>query len=127
MHGIEHQEYWSVVAATTAFSGMAIAFAIWWWYFDAARATAERPVRCHADAVRLHLWSYAHLPLYVGLVVAFVGIQLVVSVAPAPALDAKQMAMLAAALALVVASLAAISRASGVDRDEVIVPAGLCT
>ena len=112
MHGIEHQEYWSVVAASTAFSGMGVAFAIWWWYFDVARATAERPVRSHADAVRLHLWSFAHLPLYLGLVVAFVGIQLVVSVAPEPALDARQMVILIASLGVVVVSLGAITRAS---------------
>ena len=123
MHGIEHQEYWSVVAASAAFSGMGIAFAIWWWYFDAGRATAERPIRCHADAVRLHLWSYAHLPLYVGLVVAFVGVQLIVSVAPEPALDGGQLAMLAGALGLVVLSLAAITRASGAERAELIVEA----
>ena len=81
-------------------------------YFDVARATAERPVRSHADAVRLHLWSFAHLPLYLGLVVAFVGIQLVVSVAPEPALDARQMVILIASLGVVVVSLGAISRAS---------------
>ena len=91
---------------------MGVAFAIWWWYFDVARATAERPVRSHADAVRLHLWSFAHLPLYLGLVVAFVGIQLVVSVAPEPALDARQMVILIASLGVVVVSLGAISRAS---------------
>ena len=118
MHGIEHQEYWSVIAASTAFSGMGVAFAIWWWYFDAARATSERPVQCHADAVRLHLWSYAHLPLYIGLVVAFVGIQLIVSVTPEPALDARQMAILAGALGLVVISLGAIARASGGAGNE---------
>ena len=116
MHGIEHQEYWSVVAASAAFTGMAIAFAIWWWYFDSARATAERPVRCHADAVRLHLWSYAHLPFYIALVVAFVGIQLIVSVAPEPALDGRQMTILAGALGLIVVSLAAIGMASGRER-----------
>src|SRR4029077_9088160 len=37
MHGIEHQEYWSVVAASTAFSGMGVAFAIWWWSLDVGR------------------------------------------------------------------------------------------
>ncbi len=62
--------------------------------------------------VRLHLWSFAHLPLYLGLVVAFVGIQLVVSVAPEPALDARQMVILIASLGVVVVSLGAISRAS---------------
>ena len=113
MHGIEHQEYWSVVAATAAFSGMGVAFAVWWWYFDLARATAPRPSGRTPTPSALHLWSYAHLPLYVGLVVAFVGIQLIVSVAPEPALNATQALVLAGSLALVVLSLAVITRASG--------------
>jgi len=112
MHGMEHQEYWSVAAAGAAFGGLAIAFGVWWWYFDCARATAPRPIRSHAEAVRLHLWSYAHLPLYVGLVVAFVGIQLIVSVAPEPALSGAQVGVLLAALTLVVLSLTSITRSS---------------
>jgi low temperature requirement protein LtrA len=113
MHGIEHQEYWSVPAASAAFAGMGTAFFIWWWYFIAARATSAQPIATHGDAVRLHAWSYAHLPLYLGLIVAFVGIQQVVSTAPAPALNAPQVAWLVAALGLAAASIATISRASG--------------
>jgi low temperature requirement protein LtrA len=75
MHGIEHQEYWSVPAASAAFLGMATAFLLWWAYFHGARAASARPVRTTGDAVRPHVWSYAHLPFYLGLVVAFVGIE----------------------------------------------------
>jgi len=117
MHGIEHQETWTVPAATTAFTAMAIAFGIWWWYFDRIRATAPRPVRTHRDAVRLHLWTYAHLPFNIGLVVAFVGIQLVVAIAPEPALNPGQVGILATALATVVISMRAIGMASR-PRDE---------
>ena len=113
MHGIEHQEYWSVPAASAAFAGMGTAFFIWWWYFIAARATAAQPVVTHRDAIRLHAWSYAHLPLYLGLIVAFVGIQQVVSRAPAPALDAAQVAWLIGALGLAAVSIATIARSSG--------------
>jgi low temperature requirement protein LtrA len=113
MHGIERQEYWSVPAASAAFAGMGTAFFIWWWYFVAAKATAAQPVTNHRDAVRLHAWSYAHLPLYLGLVVGFVGIQLVVSAAPAPALSGPQVGWLVTALTLTAASIATISRASG--------------
>jgi low temperature requirement protein LtrA len=109
MHGIEHQEHWSVAAATSAFAGMGIAFGIWWWYFDRGAATAARLVRSREDAIRLHIWSYAHLPLYLGLVVAFVGIQLIVSVAPAPALAVHQVGLLAAALLIALAALCIVS------------------
>jgi low temperature requirement protein LtrA len=127
MHGIEHQEYWSVPAASAAMTGMAIAFAVWWWYFDAAHATSAQPVRTHADAVRLHTWSYSHLPLYLGLVIAFVGIQLIVSVAPAVALSAGQFVIVGAALGLVVLSLAAIAVLSGraADRGTAAVTSGI--
>lgn len=116
MHGMEHQEFWSPIAAALALIGMGIAFAVWWGYFHLVGASKEQRVRSHADAVRLHIWSYAHLPLYLGLVVAFVGIQLVVSVAPLPALSFAQNAMLAGALLLVTTSLFAIFK-SGVPRE----------
>jgi low temperature requirement protein LtrA len=109
MHGVEHQEHWSAPAATSAVTALGIVFLLWWWYFDAARATAARPVRSRRDALRLHAWSYAHLPLYIGIVVAFAGIQLVVSVVPKPSLDLHQFGLLAAALAVTLSSLAIVS------------------
>ena len=120
MHGIEHQENWSIAAATTAFSAMAVAFGIWWWYFDRIRATAPRPVRSHRDAVHLHLWTYAHLPLNIGLVVAFAGIQLVVSVIPQPALSAGQAGILIAALGTVAVAIAAIGITGRLSSDRPI-------
>ena len=112
MHGIEHQEHWSVPAAGSAFTGMGIAFAIWWWYFDRAAAASHKPVRSRRDAIRLHVWSYAHLPLYLSLVVAFVGIQLVVSVAPEPALAGHQVLILGAALVVTMLSLTLVGMTS---------------
>jgi low temperature requirement protein LtrA len=116
MHGIEHQEHWSVPAASSAFSGMGIAFFIWWWYFDRAAVTSPRTVRCKADAIRLQVWSYAHLPLYIGLVVAFVGIELFVSVVPSPSLGAAQIAILGLALGLTALSLAVLTARSTRSR-----------
>lgn len=109
MHGMEHQHDWSVPAATSALLGMGTAFLLWWWYFDAAAATKSRPVRTRREAIRLQVWSYVHLPLYLGIVVTFVGVQLVVSVAPARALDARQVAILGAALGVAMVSLRAIA------------------
>ena len=66
MQGMKSQEDWSVVAAASAFSGMALLFLVWWWYFDVAAAASERFVRSHRDALRFHVWSYAHFPFYLG-------------------------------------------------------------
>lgn len=116
-HGIAHQEYWSVVAATCAFGGMGLTFAIWWGYFHAARAAAPRHVHRHADAVRLHVWSYAHLPFYLGLVVAFAGVQLILSEVPAVALHGVEAGLLAGALATLALGLGAIAAASPRPRS----------
>ena len=79
MKGIESQETWSPLAASAAVSGVATLFGIWWWYFEGLKAAAERAVRSRRDAVRLHVWSYAHFPLYLGIVIIGVGIQRVVT------------------------------------------------
>ena len=81
MKGIESHDGWTLLAASSAIGGMAVLFGIWWWYFDRARAAQERPVRSRADVIRLHVWSYAHFPLALALIVVGVGIQRVVTAA----------------------------------------------
>jgi low temperature requirement protein LtrA len=112
MHGMKSQEEWSVAAASAAFSGMALLFALRWWYFDVARAAAERLVRDRREALRFHLWSYSHFPLYLGLVVAAVGVQRVVTVASRAMLSAAESALLIGATALVFAAMGAIGALS---------------
>ena len=100
MEGMESQEHWSLPAAAAAFLAMATAFALWWWYFDRVRAAREQPVRSRRDAVRLHAWSYAHLPLYLGIAVSGVGLQRIVQRADMTLAPASELAILAGALAL---------------------------
>jgi low temperature requirement protein LtrA len=61
MRGVESQEYWSFPAAATAFSSMAFAFVLRWWYFDVARSAAARHIRTTRQAVSFQIWHYAHL------------------------------------------------------------------
>jgi low temperature requirement protein LtrA len=79
MKGIESQETWSVPAASAALLGLATLFAMWWWYFDRTRAASEHQVRSRRDAIRLHVWSYAHFPFYLAIVTIGVGIQRIVA------------------------------------------------
>jgi low temperature requirement protein LtrA len=91
MAGMGHQEYWSVRAASAAILGMAMVFTTWWVYFDGVEATAHRVVRSMHDAVRFHVWTYAHFPLYLGVAVAGVGLERVIETAteaPLPMADA---------------------------------------
>ena len=71
-------------------------FLIWWWYFDGAAGASEQPVRTRRDAVRFHVWSYAHFPLSLGIVIVGVGIQRIVTAASRTTLPASDAAILAA-------------------------------
>jgi low temperature requirement protein LtrA len=82
---------------------------LWWWYFDGAGAAEERQVRSHRDGVRFHLWSYAHFPLALGIVVLGVGIERAVSAASHAQLDRGEMLIMTGAAALVFAMLAALA------------------
>jgi low temperature requirement protein LtrA len=81
MHGMKSHEAWPPAAAISAFLAMGLLFLIWWWYFDGVMAASERHVRGRADTMRFHVWTYAHFPLYVGLVITGVGAQRIVTAA----------------------------------------------
>jgi len=112
MRGMESQEDWPPSAAASAFLGMAIAFVIWWWYFDGALGASEQPVRSKREAVRFHIWSYAHFPLYLGVVVAGAGVERIVTAASKHALSGVEAHILATAIATVMVAMTAIDRTS---------------
>ena len=112
MQGMESQESWTPAAATSAFLGMAILFVIWWWYFDGASGASERPVSNRRDAIRFHIWSYAHFPLYLGIAVAGVGIKQVVTTASRTAMDPVAILILTGATALVMIAMTVIAATS---------------
>jgi low temperature requirement protein LtrA len=114
MKGIESQETWSVPAASSALLGLASLFGIWWWYFDRTRATAEHHVRTRRDAVRLHLWSYAHFPLYLGIVILGVGIRRFVGVATHEPVPPSDVPMWIVAGVLLAGAMSAIASLNGV-------------
>lgn len=109
MHGMESQAGWNLPAASAAFFGMAMAFAIWWWYFEKVEAAGPRHVACHDDAVRFHLWTYAHLPFYVAVIIGAVGVQRVIELDPGTTLPAGELALLAAGVSLVGVTLYGLS------------------
>ena len=116
MQGMESQEDWTLAAATSAFLGMGISFLIWWWYFDGASGASEQPVRTQREAVRFHIWSYAHFPLYLGIVVAGVGVQRIVTAASRATLTATEATVLTGAIASVMLAMTAIGAASAGGR-----------
>ena len=116
MKGMESQEDWTPAAATSAFVGMGISFLIWWWYFDGASGASEQPVRTKRDALRFHVWSYAHLPLYLGIVVLGVGIQRIVTAASRATLTTTEGAILTGAATIVMFAITIIGATSASRR-----------
>jgi low temperature requirement protein LtrA len=111
MQGMESQESWPPEAALSAILGMVVPFVICWWYFDYA-AGSEQRVRTRRDAIRFHLWSYAHFPLYLAIVVLGVGIQRIVTAASHYSVSGAERFILAAAVATVAAALTIIRHTS---------------
>lgn len=112
MKGMESQEGWSPSAASAAFLGIAVAFLVWWWYFDGVRGAGERPITSHAGARRFLIWSFAHLPLYLGISVTGVGIEHVIRTAPDGDLHGAEVWILNGAVTLLMASLITIGATS---------------
>jgi low temperature requirement protein LtrA len=77
--GIQAQADWSVAAAVPAFAGIALVFALWWGYFQGAAGAADRPVGTPTQQRWFEVWSYAHMPLYLGVGVVGVGIEHIVA------------------------------------------------
>jgi low temperature requirement protein LtrA len=112
MQGMESQEGWTPAAALSAFLSMALLFIIWWWYFDGVAGAAEQPVRTRREAVRFHVWSYAHFPLYLGIVVVGVGAQRIVAAASRASLTSAEATILTAAASMLMIAMTIIEAAS---------------
>jgi low temperature requirement protein LtrA len=118
MRGIEHQEYWTVTAAPTAFLSMAFAFVVRWWYFDVAQNASERHIRNRRQAVMFQIWKYAHLPLYLGIGVAGVGFERMISLTKTEQLSHDEILLLCSAVALLGAALAVTGAMSRKPRTS---------
>ncbi len=112
MRGIESQEYWSFSAAATAFSGMAFAFVLRWWYFDVAHSASERHIRSKRQAALFQVWHYAHLPMFLGIGVAGAGFQRLISLEAEHHLKPAEAWVLCVAAAVLMAALGVMGGAS---------------
>jgi len=91
---------------------MGILFVLWSWYFDGISGGSEQPVRTPHDAVRLHIWSCAHFPLYLGIIVAGVGFRRIVMAASRTTLDPADALILTCAMGVVMIAMTVIGAAS---------------
>lgn len=116
MKGIQSQPDWTPMAALSALSGIALVSAFWWAYFESARAASHRHVRCRADRRAFELWSYLHLPLYLGLAVTGIGVEHAVKMGGWHTLHGEERWLLAMAVALACGALATLRTVSPAAR-----------
>lgn len=119
VQGMRTQETWSLGAATAAFAGLSALFLVWWAYFDGVEGAGERHVRTPGDAMRLRVWSYAHLPLYIGVVLMGVGFEHLIDRAAVADVHAGELVLIAGATAAVSASLGAMAGAREAAKPAV--------
>src|ERR1043166_4524768 len=118
MRGIESQEYWSFPAAATAFSSMAFAFVLRWWYFDVAQSAAARHVRTKQQAVRFQIWHYAHLPMFLGIGVAGIGFEHLITLQSGEQLTGLEVRVVCSAVAMLTAALISIAATADAARKH---------
>ena len=87
---------------------MAFVFFMRWLYFDGAAGASERHIHTPEQARRFHIWNYAHLPLFLGLGVAGVGMKHLIALQEEDHLHHGEAVIFAASLAVTMASLAVI-------------------
>jgi len=118
MRGIESQEYWSPSAAVTAFSSMAFAFILRWWYFDIAQSASARHIRSRRQGILFQVWHYAHLPLFLGIGVAGVGFERMISLQSGERLTGGEAWVLCSAVAVLMAGLISIGATSEASQKR---------
>jgi low temperature requirement protein LtrA len=104
MRGIKSHENWSVPAAAAAFSGVAFALLLAWWYFEIAHGESPRHVRSRRQARIFQLWQHAHLAFFAGVAVAGVGFQKAIAHADSQ-LDGGSARLLCSAVAISIVSI----------------------
>jgi low temperature requirement protein LtrA len=91
---------------------MAFAFVLRWWYFDVAESAATRHVRSRRQATLFQIWHYAHLPMFLGIGIAGVGFERMISLNGEEHLSGGAGWILCSAVALLMAALIGIGATS---------------
>jgi low temperature requirement protein LtrA len=110
--GIQSQADWTPAAAMPALCGIGLVFAMWWSYFEGAAGPSDRHVRSRREARWLEVWSYAHVPLYLGIAITGVGVEHIVRTGGTAHLHAEEAWLLAGATAAAALAVAIIGVAS---------------
>lgn len=98
---------WGILSAAVALLGLAIAFSLWWIYFDSVDGSPLRSMGVGKMNVGL-LWLYAHLPLAFGIAATGVGVKHLIKSAKTGILLVNDRWLFCGSVAICLVSLALI-------------------
>lgn len=109
VHSLDHGTALHGHAVAAALGGLALTFLTWLAYFEVARAHDERKVEDAEGGRNLRVWSYGHVPVYMGVFSLAAG---TVAMAGMEAWTAAQVMLYVAGVALIPLGLAMLRAAS---------------
>jgi low temperature requirement protein LtrA len=108
MRGIQAQPAWTPGTAGAALSGIAVVCGVWWAYFNWTASTAPRHLRCETDRHVFDAWTFAHVPLYLGLGLTGLGVERAVKQGGWQVLHGSEAGVALAGLVAMAGALAAL-------------------
>ncbi|KOP25178.1 low temperature requirement protein A [Hapalosiphon sp. MRB220] len=109
VEGVSEQK-WDVGSVIAAIFGLAIAFSLWWVYFDNLGGTPIQTARAQGKVGTVAIWLYTHLPLVIGIAGTGVGVEKVLTSEQAIALSDPQRWLLCGSVALCYLALGILHR-----------------
>ncbi|RAM53238.1 MAG: low temperature requirement protein A [Hapalosiphonaceae cyanobacterium JJU2] len=109
VEGVSEQK-WDVLSVIAAIFGLAIAFSLWWVYFDNLGGTPIQTARTQGKIGTVATWLYTHLPLVIGIAGAGVGVEKVLISKQAIALSDPYRWLLCGSVALCYLALGILHR-----------------
>lgn len=118
VNGVSEQE-WEPMSAFVAFFGFAVAFGLWWIYFENVNGAALRVAGAEGRSSTLQVWLFGHLPLVSGIAASGVAVKHLILSEPLTALPDFQRWLLCGSVAMCLTSLAVLHRTGIIFRCKV--------
>ncbi|OWY66639.1 low temperature requirement protein A [cyanobacterium TDX16] len=116
--GVAEQQ-WEVKSAIAAVFGFAIAFTLWWMYFENIGSSAILAVRNEGNIRTFNTWLYTHLPLVIGIVTTGVAVEQVLLGDPNVALPTAERWLLCVGVILCLFALGILHRTGVIKHCKV--------
>jgi low temperature requirement protein LtrA len=110
------KQAWAIPSVLTAVFGFAIAFSLWWVYFENVGSPALQSAGAKGQVNLIQLWLYGHLPLIIGITATGIAVKKAILSASEPSLSDPKRWLLCGSVALCLIALAILHRTGVIFR-----------